>query len=162
MSHAAQRDSEVKALTLHQPWATLVALGEKRVETRSWATNYRGPLLIHAGAKMSKWDELDCHDQPIFEALLRHDVWPKDLPLGAILCVTSIIGIGHTEVEEGQLSEPEVSFGNYAPGRYAWHLGPVYRLEFPFPARGSLGLWELDVHDHVEALGRLLVVGGAP
>ncbi len=38
----------MKALTLWQPWATLVAIGAKRVETRSWSTSYRGPLAIHA------------------------------------------------------------------------------------------------------------------
>ena len=40
----------MKAITLTQPWATLVAIGAKRIETRSWATKYRGPLLIHAAA----------------------------------------------------------------------------------------------------------------
>jgi activating signal cointegrator 1 len=40
----------MKALTLHQPYASLVALGVKRIETRSWATSYRGPIAIHAGA----------------------------------------------------------------------------------------------------------------
>lgn len=40
----------MKAITLMQPWATLVAIGAKRLETRSWSTNYRGPLAIHAGA----------------------------------------------------------------------------------------------------------------
>ena len=40
----------MKVLTLTQPWATLVAIGAKRIETRSWATKYRGPLLIHAAA----------------------------------------------------------------------------------------------------------------
>ena len=39
-----------KALTLSQPYATLLALGQKRIETRSWSTSFRGPLLIHAGA----------------------------------------------------------------------------------------------------------------
>lgn len=39
----------MKALTLHQPWASLVALGVKTIETRSWGTSYRGPLAIHAG-----------------------------------------------------------------------------------------------------------------
>lgn len=38
----------MKAITLTQPWATLVAIGAKRIETRSWATRYRGPLAIHA------------------------------------------------------------------------------------------------------------------
>ncbi len=41
----------MKALTLWQPWASLVALGVKTIETRSWSTTYRGPLAIHAAAK---------------------------------------------------------------------------------------------------------------
>jgi hypothetical protein len=50
----------MKALTLIQPWATLVALGEKQIETRSWDTKYRGPLAIHAGKKIDK----SVFDQP--------------------------------------------------------------------------------------------------
>ena len=41
----------MRALTLHQPWASLIANGVKTIETRSWSTNYRGPLAIHAGMK---------------------------------------------------------------------------------------------------------------
>lgn len=41
----------VKAITLWQPWASLVAVGAKKIETRSWATAYRGPLAIHAAKK---------------------------------------------------------------------------------------------------------------
>jgi hypothetical protein len=44
----------MKALTLTQPWATLVAIGAKTIETRSWATSYRGPLAIHAAAGYGK------------------------------------------------------------------------------------------------------------
>lgn len=40
-----------KMLTLHQPWASLVAVGRKRIETRSWSTSYRGPLAIHAAKR---------------------------------------------------------------------------------------------------------------
>lgn len=41
----------IKALTIRQPWAQLIALGVKTIETRSWSTRYRGPLAIHAAAK---------------------------------------------------------------------------------------------------------------
>ncbi len=41
----------MKAITLWQPWASLVAIGAKTIETRSWATSYRGPLAIHAAAR---------------------------------------------------------------------------------------------------------------
>lgn len=39
----------MKAITIRQPWASLIAAGVKTIETRSWSTKYRGPLAIHAG-----------------------------------------------------------------------------------------------------------------
>lgn len=50
----------MKALTIRQPWASLIALGVKTIETRSWRTNYRGPIAIHAGLtkpKLTDWDD---------------------------------------------------------------------------------------------------------
>ena len=41
----------MKALTIMQPWASLIACGAKTIETRSWPTKYRGPIAIHAGMK---------------------------------------------------------------------------------------------------------------
>lgn len=41
----------MKALTIRQPWASLIGLGVKTIETRSWTTRYRGPLAIHAGKR---------------------------------------------------------------------------------------------------------------
>ena len=47
----------MKALTIWQPWASLIAGGAKQYETRSWATQYRGPIAIHAAARYTrKWD----------------------------------------------------------------------------------------------------------
>lgn len=57
----------VRALTVRQPWASLIALGTKRIETRSWSTRYRGPLAIHAGAHrpehLSRVGEWSVHSQ---------------------------------------------------------------------------------------------------
>lgn len=51
--------STLRALTLHQPWASLVALGVKRIETRGWSTKYRGRILIHAAQnKRAMWDAI--------------------------------------------------------------------------------------------------------
>lgn len=44
----------MKALTIWQPWATAIAIGAKRIETRSWETHYRGPIAIHAAARRNK------------------------------------------------------------------------------------------------------------
>ena len=41
----------MKAITIWQPWASLIACGAKKYETRSWPTKYRGPIAIHAAAK---------------------------------------------------------------------------------------------------------------
>ena len=44
-----EKAATTKTLTIAQPWATLVAIGAKQIETRSWQTNYRGDIAIHAG-----------------------------------------------------------------------------------------------------------------
>lgn len=44
----------MKAITLWQPWASLIACGAKTIETRSWGTPYRGPLAIHASKRMNQ------------------------------------------------------------------------------------------------------------
>lgn len=49
----------MKALTIRQPWASLIAAGVKTIETRSWSTKYRGPLAIHAGKSPRSWIEMD-------------------------------------------------------------------------------------------------------
>lgn len=65
----------MKAVTLTQPWATLVAIGAKQIETRSWPTNYRGPLAIHAGKGPSTigWPQLNhiCNRTEPFRSVLQ-------------------------------------------------------------------------------------------
>ncbi|MEY2355573.1 ASCH domain-containing protein [Lysinibacillus capsici] len=68
----------MKAITIKQPWATLIALGEKRFETRSWQTKYRIPIAIHAGKTM---DMEYCEYLPIKRALQKHGIDNADLPL---------------------------------------------------------------------------------
>jgi hypothetical protein len=46
----------IKALTIRQPWAELILRGRKPFELRTWRTKYRGPLVIHAAAKVDAWD----------------------------------------------------------------------------------------------------------
>ena len=139
----------MKALTLTQPWATLVALEAKRIETRSWCTSYRGPLAIHAAKGMTKAATSLCWKEPFRTALEAGGYKPGDgtvpnpfrLPLGAVIAVAVLIDIQSITLEN-RPTEPEYSFGDYAPGRCAWMLQNVYRLPDPIPARGRLGLWE--------------------
>jgi len=124
------------ALSLMQPWASLVALKHKRIETRSWTTIYRGPLAIHASKGMPLWAKEVCEDETE-----RGLLPPDSLPLGAIVAVCRLADVRRTEIVEPTLSENERRLGNYEPGRFAWFLEDVDALPEPIPAKGSLGLW---------------------
>jgi hypothetical protein len=158
----------MKVITLTQPWATLVAIGAKRIETRSWKTDYRGPLAIHAAKGYPKDAARLCIEEPFLSALkkaglMQYGVWHpsnNELPLGAIVATCELIGCGLITSAKTFVSvrpqpryncvgippeEPEFSFGDYAPGRYAWILANVKMLETPIPAKGALGLWNFDL-----------------
>ena len=59
----------MKALSLTQPWASLVVIGAKCYETRSWATNYRGPLAIHASKGFPVWAKQFAGSSPAVQAV---------------------------------------------------------------------------------------------
>lgn len=139
----------MKALTLTQPWATLVALGAKQWETRSWATDYRGPLAIHAAKGFPRDATRLCFTQPFERVLLAAGIrTPADLPRGAVIAIAHLLDCQHTtpDLIDGdwtlRLSDQEDSFGDFSPGRYGWRLGIERVLPVPIPARGALGLWE--------------------
>lgn len=138
----------MRALTLYQPWASLVAVGAKRVETRSWYTPYRGPLAIHAGRSAEGLPL--CREEPFCSALAEAGYpTPRELPLGAIVatcvltrCLPVSNGLYDT-LDLDSLSERERAFGDYSPGRYAWLLSDIIRV-VPVPVRGFQGLWHWD------------------
>ena len=132
----------MKALTLSQPWATLMAAGAKRIETRSWRTHHRGPLAIHAALGFPAAARLRCADPAFSAALQAAGEWPPEaLPRGCVVAVCRLVAcerIGPLTVPP----KPERSFGDYTPRRWAWVLEDVRRLPRPVPAKGALGLWE--------------------
>lgn len=141
------------ALTLHQPWAQLVAIGEKRVETRSWKTSYRGLLAIHAGATIPKYAEELMRERHGFAAYARahlhiHGFEWGELPLGAIVAVAQLVDCIPTEVYFEKIGDDrklllEHEYGNFDEGRYAWILNGADQLVEPVPARGKHQLWQL-------------------
>lgn len=153
----------MKVLSLLQPWATLVVMGAKKIETRSWNTKYRGPLLIHASAGKNMGMLKDRHNQ--FLATVYNKYAPKapafvDLPFGKII---GSINLVHTFISEltytgegiyyqewgAKFTETEMAFGDYSPGRYGWLLANPKLFTNPIPAKGALGLWEYSIEDHV-------------
>jgi hypothetical protein len=137
----------VKALSLWQPWATLVAIGAKRIETRGWKTDYRGPLLIHAA---KKWDRSLLRltfEQPFRRVLedagVMHEFGDDEvLPLGKVVAMVELTDVRPTEAFRF-ISDQERAFGNYEAGRYGWTLDNTRRLYQPASIRGCQQLWRL-------------------
>ncbi len=132
----------MKCLSLWQPWATLVAIGAKTFETRSWNTEYRGPLLIHAAKNTS---ELNSVRRYPFSDVLLHAGYEKagDLPLGICVALCDLVTVCPVELVRDQLDSWQRAFGDYRDGRFAWKLANIRRIHSPVIA-GKQGLF--DVH----------------
>jgi hypothetical protein len=149
----------MKALTLTQPWAQLVAIGAKKIETRSWNTYYRGPLAIHAAKGFPGWARQMCYGKFFLEALFDdYDGRWQSLPTGMIVATCELVHVLKidTRIESSttkfvtrsglqwSLGARERAFGDYSLGRYIWLLDDIELLPEPIPAKGALGLWEFN------------------
>lgn len=130
----------MKAISLWQPWATLIAIGAKEYETRSWSTPYRGPIVIHA-AKTK--DSLNiCSREPFRSVLMASGCSVVDLPFGCAVCVADLIDCIPTYKIAPTLSQQERAFGDYSAGRFAWQLSNARVFKNPVPIRGAQGLFD--------------------
>lgn len=131
-----QPGEPMKALSLWQPWASLVAAGVKLHETRHWTTAYQGPLAIHAAKTR---DFAGAPDELCAAAFGRN--WMRELPLGAVVAVAKLTLCRRAEVVADHLTRADRAAGNFAHGRWAWRLENVRRLNDPIPAVGRQGLF---------------------
>lgn len=150
----------MKALTLTQPWASLIMLGAKRIETRSWRTHYRGPLAIHASAgypirrgetlTLGKWTV----ERDQSGLLLRGPLaWPYRLPQSAILGTVLLDKIlPFDQGADVAAMNGELELGDYSPGRFAWCLTMPERREV-HDVKGALGLWNFPLSELTETVG---------
>lgn len=159
----------IQGFSLIQPWASLMALGEKRIETRSWRTPYRGWVAIAASVKRDP-DGLEfASEEPCQSVLHAHGIDnPLRLPYGAIVCVGRLVDCVPTEYCDTLLStlanrpsgRYESFFGNYQPNRFAWLFDDVTPLPRPIGVKGALGLYRLDERTRAD-LRRVLETGVA-
>lgn len=153
----------MRVLSLTQPWASLVAWGEKAIETRSWSTPYRGPLAIHASSSFPMEAREICRLRIFRESLEGRGIdvdrlsRPRSgyqpLPLGRIVALCALVEIHRTAFIRERIGEvmengiaftmKERNFGDFEPGRFAWVLADVQMLKNPIPYRGALGLREV-------------------
>lgn len=157
----------MKAISLWQPWASWVVAGIKKVETRNWATNYRGPLLIHAAKKYDerafRWMACD----PSFLAAMTTLGDPRaltvdksleiyrSLPFGALIGQVYLVNCQSTDtigrnfpIHQAEHGEDihqwwEVDLGDFSKGRYGWFLEEPVKFREPLEYKGKQGFFEV-------------------
>ncbi|HLO84571.1 MAG TPA: hypothetical protein VK203_06095 [Nostocaceae cyanobacterium] len=132
---------EIRAISLHQPWASFIAWKWKHCETRSWTTTYRGELLICAAKKQTR--ELEKYYNRIIMQV-KPNTWnelPKfqNLPFGEVVAIVHLSECNLITIRPACQLERDT--GDWTPGRYAWHLNNIRPLEKTIPIKGQQGLW---------------------
>ena len=124
----------MKVLTIKQPWATLIMQGDKRFEFRSWKTNYRGELLIHAGKGIDK------------EAMKRLSKYiPENLPSEKILGKVKLVDCIEMSIEFKEIllkENKDIYTDSSFKENYGWKLENVEVFDKQIETKGKLGLWE--------------------
>lgn len=121
----------MKAITIHQPFASAIAFGVKRYETRTWKTHFRGKIAISAGKKTVPEE---------FKQYFEMDVYP----MGCIVCITEITDcILMDKKLIDSIDDREFNLGDWEIGNYAWKLGTVEIFK-TIPVVGKQGLWDWD------------------
>ena len=130
----------MRAITLWQPWASLIAYGIKTRETRSWRFPVRmlsERIAIHAAKR--PYDLEGGFNLPLLlpaEAFDEHGT----LPRGAVVATARLAGFMPTTAVT---ADP---YGDYTPGRWAWLLEDIERVDPPVAARGYQGFWTWEGH----------------
>ncbi len=122
----------MKALTIKQPWAELIIEGYKTYEFRSWKTNYRGKILIHAGKSLER------------DMATRFKGYNLTYTMGAIIGEATLedcILVDKKFNEELRKIDPVVYGRSNHVETYAWKLTNIVKYEKPIEIKGQLGLW---------------------
>ena len=131
----------MKALTVKQPYASLIAEGIKEYEFRTWKIKYRGDILIHAGKSIDK------------KAMERYKHLNLDYPSGKIIAkatITDCVYVDDKLKDELQVKDPLVYYGILQKDSdwdgYGFKLENIEKIE-PIEINGKLSLWDYDYKD---------------
>ena len=143
----------MRALTVWQPWASLIEEGHKKIETRSWRTDIRGSVAIHAAKKpVKEVVRLMNQDSIRITSNLIYPFTLSRLPVGYILAVGNLVDcklINEAFIET--LSAEELLLGDYTLGRYAWIFEDIRPFKSPIQARGGQVFWDWKIPPGIEA-----------
>ena len=148
------------AISLWQPWASLIAEGIKVQETRNWVPPKHligERIAIHAAKRRLTKAEL--RELP---SMIHHDMsvryghfWEEDVPYGAVVATAElggacrVVGKDKTLGLEGRVLHTDEPcrlfsdiYGDYSVGRIIWWLKDIEKLPEPVPAAGKQGFWD--------------------
>ena len=135
----------MKVISIKEPFATLIMNGYKSIETRSWKTNYRGELYIHASGKALAKEYLT---NPYVLELIKD----MNMNYGNIICKVNLVDCIYMDEEflkKIKENEQEYNLGLYELGRYAWIFEDVFPI-YPIEVRGKLNIWNYDDQTAIE------------
>lgn len=129
----------MKVISIKEPFATFIKDGYKKIETRSWKTNYRGELFIHASGKNIAKEFLTNE----YVVSLTNEL---NMNYGNIICRGNLVDCVYMDEDFLKLmkkNEKEFNLGLYELGRYAWIFEDVEPI-YPIPAKGKLNIWNYE------------------
>lgn len=136
-------------ISVWQPWASLIVLNHKFIETRPWPApkSIIGKRIGIASTVRIIPPQLSAYQHEDFQRFYRPLGLPpiEELPMGKLLgtvFVHSCEMITERTLEE--ITDEEYSFGIYDRGRFAWHLRDPRAFEEPVPVRGKQGIWKYE------------------
>lgn len=122
----------MKALSLKQPWAELVANGKKKIEIRKWGTKFRGEFLIHASLS------------PDDDAMKRFGFSENSLALGAIIGKANLLDVKNYKSSEEFEKDSALHLATTDWGNMGFILDNALKFNTPISAKGKLNFWEFD------------------
>lgn len=124
----------MKTLTIKEPWASLIVSGYKEYEFRSWKTNYRGKILIHAGKSLER------------NQAKKFKEYNLEYSCGEIIGEADLVDcIKVTEQFDNELKKKNsLVYGNNHIDNYAWKLENIKKYEKKIKVNGKLGLWNYE------------------
>lgn len=122
----------MKVLTIKEPWATLIINGYKKYEFRSWKTNYRGKILIHAGKST---------DKEAFSRVKDYNLEINNRSIIGECNITDCILVDEAFDKKLRKENPVIYRNNHI-GMYAWKLDNIVKYEKCIAVKGKLGLWD--------------------
>jgi hypothetical protein len=131
---------KIRCLTISEPWASLIASGNKTTENRCWKTNYRGPLAIHAGSGTQYLTKKRLADYPVGHVIAVAN-------LVACLDIQTIRQKAASVLDAGweaygcSSTWAEIAAHEFTVGPFCWILEGVRKLKTPKPIAGKQGIW---------------------